>query len=274
MAVFGDLIHYIPSTNASNPVHPTVAPPPPPRYIVVQGSVSASCVRSGQETLLSVTEGGGVLGEMALLTGRERSATLKALENTQCLKLGGDKFRRFLPFAPEIMDDLVKLAQQRRRRSIEVDAENSLDIVDVDNDVENKLYVKEGGRAQKAVRAKRVPTPIRLPAPWACTMSPAAGGFGGSPSDSPRFCPLLPHKSCYNEPPQSVSQHPVRARRRRPLGSSGGLPPTARDSVRFCRIRAATTTQGRASVGCWRARLLLLLLLATPLFQLVSAGRW
>jgi hypothetical protein len=49
------------------------------------------------------------------------------------------------------------------------------------------------------------------------------GGFGGSPPDSPRFCPLFNEAGCGDFAG----------------GGSGGLPPTARDSARICRRRAA-----------------------------------
>jgi CRP-like cAMP-binding protein len=110
-------------------------------YVIVSGSVRAVTMHQGKETLLSTTEGGGVLGEMALLTGTARSATLIAAVNTQCLCLPVDKFRRFLPFAPELMDDLVSLSQIRRSRSVEVNAETALAIPDIDQDIDNKLYL-------------------------------------------------------------------------------------------------------------------------------------
>ena len=106
-------------------------------YVIVQGAVEAQTM----STVLSVTEGGGVVGEMALLTGTARTATLTSRGHSQLLILPGEKFRRFLPFAPEIMDDLIKLGQSRRKRSVEVNAENSLVIPDIDNDIDNKLYL-------------------------------------------------------------------------------------------------------------------------------------
>ena len=111
-------------------------------FIIVQGSVRATTKRQdGKDRELSVTEGGGVLGEMALLTGCPRSATLVALSNTQCLHLPAEKFRRFLPFAPEMTDDIIILAKARRTVSVEANAEMALTIPDIDKDIDNKLYL-------------------------------------------------------------------------------------------------------------------------------------
>ncbi len=112
-------------------------------YIVVAGSVQATSVNreTGEIQLLSVMEEGTVMGEMALLTGSARSANLIALESTQCLRLSAEQYRRFLSFAPEVMDDLVNTAQERRSSSIKMNAENSISIPDIDHDVNSKLYL-------------------------------------------------------------------------------------------------------------------------------------
>jgi len=112
-------------------------------YIVVWGDINAMTKKAGEEklTLLSVLSEGSVMGEMALLTGAPRSATLIAVTSCLCLYLSADKFRRFLPFAPELMDDLIFTAKARRKKSVEFNAEASLQIPDIDNDIENKLYL-------------------------------------------------------------------------------------------------------------------------------------
>lgn len=87
---------------------------------------------------------------MALLTGAPRSATLIAVTSCLCLYLSAEKFRRFLPFAPELMDDLIFTAKCRRKKSIEMNAEASLQIPDIDGDIDNKLYLYSLLRSKEA----------------------------------------------------------------------------------------------------------------------------
>ena len=80
--------------------------------------------------------------EMALLTGSPRTASLIATTDcVVCLKLSAERFRRFLPLAPELMDDLIQSVKARRMNSIAADAESCLRIPDIDRDIESKLYL-------------------------------------------------------------------------------------------------------------------------------------
>ncbi|GMH72768.1 hypothetical protein TrRE_jg13008 [Triparma retinervis] len=112
-------------------------------YIVIAGTIHALTKKEGDDQLKLLSEmgEGSVMGEMALLTGAPRSATLLAVTACLCLYLSAEKFRRFLPFAPELMDDLIFTAKCRRKKSIEINAEASLQIPNIDADVENKLYL-------------------------------------------------------------------------------------------------------------------------------------
>lgn len=68
-------------------------------YIVQQGRVSIyvpSTDKSGEERPLRIFEAEEVLGEMALIDDRPRSASARALEATQVLTLTGADFQRLL----------------------------------------------------------------------------------------------------------------------------------------------------------------------------------
>jgi len=112
-------------------------------FILVHGSVQCTCIDevTGSTILLSVIEEGSVMGEMAMLAGTKRTASLIALESCLCLCLGADKFRRFLPLAPEILDDLVDVAQRRRRTSVSHNAERAITIPAIGEDTKNKLHL-------------------------------------------------------------------------------------------------------------------------------------
>ena len=60
---------------------------------------------------------GAVMGEIALLTGAPRSATLRAQENCTLLYLAGKRFRHFAPLIPELSSSLIELARARRKHS-------------------------------------------------------------------------------------------------------------------------------------------------------------
>ncbi|GMH78207.1 hypothetical protein TrST_g889 [Triparma strigata] len=112
-------------------------------YIVVSGIVHALTKHksTGKEMKLSEVEEGQVMGEITLLGGIPRSASLRAISPCQCLQLRAEHYRRFISLCPEVMDSLIATARSRRKRSIEVDAEASLMIPDIDSDVDNKLYL-------------------------------------------------------------------------------------------------------------------------------------
>ena len=63
------------------------------------------------------------------------------MESSLCLCLSAEKFRRFLPLAPEILDELVELAQIRRRASIATNAENAIKIPAIGIDTKNILHL-------------------------------------------------------------------------------------------------------------------------------------
>ena len=60
---------------------------------------------------------GACLGEMALITGRPRSATVRALDDGKLLRVGSDDFERLLESRPEIAVGLLRTFGQRLRRA-------------------------------------------------------------------------------------------------------------------------------------------------------------
>ena len=72
-------------------------------YIIQSGKVRVYRKdRGGLETQLSALGPGESFGEMALLTGEARSASVEALEETHLMALSKDQFERILKDSPDI----------------------------------------------------------------------------------------------------------------------------------------------------------------------------
>ena len=69
--------------------------------VILEGQVSASVVgRGGTEVILGIAGPGELVGELAALRGRARSATVRARTDVVALAVSGADFRRFLGAAP------------------------------------------------------------------------------------------------------------------------------------------------------------------------------
>jgi small-conductance mechanosensitive channel/CRP-like cAMP-binding protein len=68
-----------------------------------------------EQRQVAVTEAGGYFGEMSLLTGEPRSATVKALGDATVLEVSGDAFGAYVRSHPEVVELLASGADARRR---------------------------------------------------------------------------------------------------------------------------------------------------------------
>ena len=86
--------------------------------LVVSGQVRVEKeIMDGRRVTLALRGSGSVLGEMALLDGSPRSASLYALERTKGLSLARSAFFRFLTEHGEALQNLVIILVQRLRES-------------------------------------------------------------------------------------------------------------------------------------------------------------
>ncbi len=89
-------------------------------YILTKGS--AECIvstDSGISKTVATLHAGDFFGEMSLLTGEPRSASLKALEDSECYRLDREAFNDILHGRPEIANYLSELLA---RRKVELEA--------------------------------------------------------------------------------------------------------------------------------------------------------
>jgi CRP-like cAMP-binding protein len=83
-------------------------------FVVVEGSVDVMLRREdGTEVNLGVRAAGAVLGEMSLLTGRPRSATVRALDGAVIYEIGRRQYEPLLAARPELVDALEQSMQER-----------------------------------------------------------------------------------------------------------------------------------------------------------------
>lgn len=88
-------------------------------YLIRSGFVNVSVEREERQQTLTYIKEGNYFGEMALLTGEPRSATVRAETDTECIYIGKRDFNRILERHPEIRQkvDAVHQARVEERQS-------------------------------------------------------------------------------------------------------------------------------------------------------------
>ncbi len=86
-------------------------------YIVVDGTVEVMLRRDGRDQLVDTMGRGAVFGEMALLTGERRTATVRALDTAVVFEIAEEDYRPLIQAHPEWIDVLARdMADRLRRR--------------------------------------------------------------------------------------------------------------------------------------------------------------
>ena len=80
-------------------------------YVIAWGR--AEVLRSGKR--LATLGPGDVVGEMSLIDGKPRSATVKALTDLQVLEIDGRDLRRLMKRAPSVVRKLMESMSERLR---------------------------------------------------------------------------------------------------------------------------------------------------------------
>ncbi|HEX2500298.1 MAG TPA: SLC13 family permease [Methylomirabilota bacterium] len=88
-------------------------------YVVVSGAVEVRGERGGPGERVAVLGPGDCLGEMALVTGDPRSATVVALSPTRLLRLGKDRFQALSERHPVFLRELARVLCRRIARTTE-----------------------------------------------------------------------------------------------------------------------------------------------------------
>ncbi len=89
-------------------------------FVIKRGRVKISMDdRGGREIILRILEAGDFFGEMSLLDGEPRSATVSSLEPCQALILSRDEFLRFIPRHPGVVLKMLTTLSRRLRKADE-----------------------------------------------------------------------------------------------------------------------------------------------------------
>jgi small-conductance mechanosensitive channel/CRP-like cAMP-binding protein len=84
-------------------------------YLIVEGQVSVRvAVDGGLEKEVARLGPGNFFGEMSLMTGKPREATVVALSDVECYRLGAEAFKRIIVAHPEKAEDFAEVLAARR----------------------------------------------------------------------------------------------------------------------------------------------------------------
>lgn len=87
-------------------------------YIIKNGRLEVSAVDSEGDVFLSLElKAGQYFGEMALLTGEPRSATVKAQTDSELIRLGKEDLRHILRVSPQVEEMISKVLAQRKMQT-------------------------------------------------------------------------------------------------------------------------------------------------------------
>ena len=84
-------------------------------YVIRQGSMVVEKAIGGKPIFLSYLPAGSYVGEMALLDGGRRTATVRAAIKSEVIRLDGEAFRRLLESKPDLLSRAMSDMAARRR---------------------------------------------------------------------------------------------------------------------------------------------------------------
>ena len=81
-------------------------------YVVLSGRARVVLEPSGQE--VAVIEPGGIFGEMSMLTGEPRTATVRAIDDVRGLEITAERFRQIALEHPGLVEHVSTVVAARR----------------------------------------------------------------------------------------------------------------------------------------------------------------
>jgi len=84
-------------------------------YLVEEGVASVCIAEHGEEREVTKLRTGDFFGEMSLLTGAPRVATITAETDVECFRIGKEPFQRLLLRRPELAKELASVLIQRKK---------------------------------------------------------------------------------------------------------------------------------------------------------------
>jgi CRP/FNR family transcriptional regulator, cyclic AMP receptor protein len=108
-------------------------------FVIRSGKVKISRIsQQGEEVILAILGQGQFFGEVSIIDGGTRSATVTSLDDVELLTVGRDRFQYFMKQYPELSMSLLREMAARFRKS---DAQiKSLSLMDARERVANTLF--------------------------------------------------------------------------------------------------------------------------------------
>ena len=133
-------------------------------FVIKKGSVKVSMEdRHGKELILRILEEGEFFGEMSLLDGDYRSATVTALEPCQAMVLFRDEFLKFIPRHPKVVMKILttlslrlRKANEKIRRLVFADAYEKVASILLDLLEERKIPLSAGAEIPLSLTRKEL----------------------------------------------------------------------------------------------------------------------
>ena len=85
-------------------------------YVLAKGRVELWAERDDGRTHITSIDAGGVFGEMSLMTGEPRRATVQAATDVMCLRLNKLDFERIIRQRPDIAEEMAKILSTRMQQ--------------------------------------------------------------------------------------------------------------------------------------------------------------
>jgi small-conductance mechanosensitive channel/CRP-like cAMP-binding protein len=87
-------------------------------YLVVHGEVAVKVAKDGLETEVARMSDGTFFGEMSLMTGEPRSATVVGVSDVDCYRLDAAAFKELVKRRPDIAKPIAQILAERRARTM------------------------------------------------------------------------------------------------------------------------------------------------------------
>lgn len=97
-------------------------------FVIVRGAVDVQIPEDGRPKTINHLRGNDFFGEMSLLTGQPRSATVVATEETEVLQIKKTALKPLFEENPELVESISKIVEERRellRPAIDADIEEA-----------------------------------------------------------------------------------------------------------------------------------------------------
>jgi CRP-like cAMP-binding protein len=88
-------------------------------FLITRGRVEVRVASGGVESVVSSLSCGSFFGEMSLLTGDPRAATVVALEDTEVIPVAREDFRHIAAANPAVLEAMTRIVTARRGRLAE-----------------------------------------------------------------------------------------------------------------------------------------------------------